>query len=70
MSGKVMLNTLSLLISSISGLLFFGLGGYCIFIMNWSGGLWMNILNAVILLAIFTASVFILHLSDLVRNKT
>ncbi|MBK4784875.1 MAG: hypothetical protein FT714_11920 [Pantoea sp. Pent] len=69
MSGKVILNTLSLLISRISGLLFFSLGGYCIFIMNWSGGLWMNILIAVILLAIFTASVFVLHLSDLVRKK-
>jgi hypothetical protein len=68
MHKKMLLNIASLVVGFSSFLMFFGVGGYCLLVMNWHGV--MSILiNSVIFMLMFTVSVYFIYLSDNIKKK-
>ena len=68
MSKKILLHIASLVVGFSSFLMFFGVGGYFLLVVNWHGV--MSILiNSVIFMLIFTVSVYFIYLADNIKKK-
>ncbi len=68
MRKKIILHIISLIVGFFSCVIFFGFGGYCLFVMDWHGVM-NKFINAVVLMLIFTASVYFIHLAGEVKKR-